>query len=301
MGLNGAVALVVDAACETGEGPLWHPDEGRLYWLDIPAGRLLRHDPRAGAGRFEEVYRGEPIGGLTLQPDGALLLFMARGAVRVWREGRPLETVIAELPEERDSRFNDAIADPEGRVFCGTMSVKDAAGAVVRPGRLYRLERDGRIRVVLDGLGTPNGMGFTPDGLSLYFTDTAVGTQTIYLFDYDRATGAITNQRRFLQTPLDLSEGRPDGMTVDADGFIWSARWGGGMVARVSPRGDVVARFPVPARNVSSVTFGGEAYADLYITTAGANDRDALGPGAGALFRLTTGIRGVPEFRSRIG
>src|SRR3954452_5785573 len=166
--------LIADYACHTGEGPLWHPGERRVYWLDIPRGRMFRYEP--ATGRHEQCFEGATVGGTTLQADGALLLFMARGAVRIWRDGA-LETVLEEIPDDRDSRFNDVIADPGGRVFCGTMSTQD------HPGRLYRLDPDGRLTPILDGLGTPNGLGFTPDRRQMYFTDSTA--REIYLFDYD--------------------------------------------------------------------------------------------------------------------
>src|SRR4029079_13276105 len=144
--------LIADYACVTGEGPLWHPAEQRVYWVDIPKGRLFRYHPASGA--HEICFEGEVLGGFTIQADQSLLLFMARGAVKIWRDGT-LTTVIDEIPEERESRFNDVIADPAGRVFCGTMPTKD------RLGRLYRLDLDGTLRKLLDDIGCSNGMGFT--------------------------------------------------------------------------------------------------------------------------------------------
>jgi len=280
--------IVADYACVTGEGPLWHPDEGRLYWVDIPAGRMFRYDPATGA--HEECYSGEVVGGFTIQQDGALLLFMARGAVAVWRGG-DLDYVLDEIPDERESRFNDVIADPAGRVFCGTMPTGE------RPGRLYRLDTDRSITAVLDGIGCSNGMGFTPDRGRMYYTDSRA--REIYLFDYDETSGSIANRRLFVRTRK--GEGVPDGMTVDADGCVWSARWDGGCVVRSAPDGTEERRVRFPARKVSSVTFGGEDYADMYVTTAGGDKKEQEGAGAGALFRLDAGVRGVPEFRSRIG
>lgn len=280
--------LIADYACVTGEGPLWHPDERRLYWVDIPAGRMFRYDPATGS--HEECYSGEVVGGFTVQQDGALLLFMDRGAVAVWRGGN-LEYVIEEIPDERESRFNDVIADPAGRVFCGTMPTRERAG------RLYRLDVDGTLTVVLDGIGCSNGMGFTPDRRRMYHTDSRA--REIYLFDYDEASGAIANRRLFVQTPE--GEGVPDGMTVDAEGCVWSARWDGGCAVRYAPDGTERRRIEFPARKVSSVTFGGDDYADMYVTTAGGDKKEQEGAGAGALFRLDAGVRGVPEFRSRIG
>lgn len=279
--------LIADYKCVTGEGPLWHPDEKCVYWLDIPKGRIFRYDPAANT--HEQVFEGEPIGGFTIQEDGALLLFMARGAIKTWHKGK-LATIIEEIPEERDTRFNDVIADPEGRVFCGTMRSPEHAG------RLYRLDRDGKITKILDGIGTSNGMGFTPDRKQMYYTDTR--KREIYLFDYERETGEIRNQRVWVRVPE--GEGGPDGMTVDAEGFVWSARWDGGCLVRYSPDGAVERKVNFPAKKVSCPTFGGPDYADLYVTTAGGDNKVENGPGAGALFRVRLRIRGVPEFQSKV-
>lgn len=290
--------LIADYGCVVGENPLWHPDEERLYWVDIDTGRLFRYHP--ASGQHEQCYAGDPIGGFTLQADGALLLFMARGAVRVWRAGR-LTTLIDSIPEEINTRFNDVIADPAGRVFCGTMPVgaPPSAGGPEggRPGRLYRLDPDLRLTRLLDGIGCSNGLGFTPDRRRLYYTDSI--PREIYAFDYDPASGGLSGQRLFARTPAE--GGLPDGLTVDAEGGVWSARWGGGSVVRYTPDGAEERRLAFPARRIASLTFGGSDYADLYVTTAGGQDKTAFGPGAGALFRVRPGVRGVPEFRSRIG
>ena len=279
--------LIADYECRTGEGPLWHPLEKRLYWVDIPEGRMFRYDP--ATGHHEPCYAGEQVGGFTVQADGALLLFMDRGAIAVWREGK-LEHVVEEIEAERDSRFNDVIADPAGRVFCGTMPGED------RLGRLYRLDTDGTLTQILDGIGCSNGMGFTPDGKQLYYTDS--GVKKIYLFDYDAASGEIANQRVFLDSGD--QEGVPDGMTVDAEGYIWTARWDGSCMSRYSPIGELDRRVEFPAKKVSCVTFGGEDYTDMYVTTAGGSNKVEEGDGAGALFRVNLGIKGVPEFFSRV-
>lgn len=281
--------LIADFHCVVGENPLWHDGEQRLYWVDIPNGGLFRYDP--ATSRAEQVYQAdEAIGGFTIQADGALLLFMARGAVKVWREGK-LSTVIDEIPDEHDSRFNDVIADPAGRVFCGVMPTSD------RPGRLYRLERDATLTLILDDTGIPNGMGFTPDRRGMYFTDSTA--RLISLFDYDEASGALTNRRPFVGLPRDIPE--PDGMTVDAEGYVWSARWNGSALYRFTPAGEEALSVTFPAKKVASVAFGGPDLTDLYVTTAGGDDKASDGSGAGALFRLRPGVRGRPEFRSRIG
>ncbi len=282
--------LIADYACHTGENPLWHPMEKKVYWTDIPQGRMFRYDP--ATGQHELCYEGEVVGGFTVQADGALLLFMAKGAVATWRDGQ-LDYIIEELPDERDNRFNDVIADPLGRVFCGVMSTKD------RPGRLYRLDTDGTITVLLEGIGVSNGLGFTPDRKQLYYTDSPA--RKIYLFDYESETGAIYNQRTFVEVSDAEGEGWPDGMTVDAEGYVWSARWDGGCIVRYAPDGTEERRIKFPAKKVASLIFGGEDYTDLYVICAGGQNKDTDGAGAGALFRLNLGIRGVPEFFSRIG
>lgn len=279
--------LIADYQCVCGENPLWHPIEKQLYWTDIPTGRMFRYDP--STGEHEQFYQGQIVGGFTIQAEGTLLLFMARGAVKVWRNGELID-VLEEIPDERDSRFNDVIADPEGRVFCGTMPTKD------RLARLYQLHADGELIKLLDGIGISNGMGFTPDRKRMYYTDTS--KHAIYVFDYDQNSGIISNQNTFIVVPE--GEGAPDGMTVDAEGYLWSARWGGSCLVRYSPDGSEERRIHFPVKKISSVTFGGKDYTDIYVTTAGGNNRREEGASAGALFRINLGIKGVPEFFSRI-
>jgi D-xylonolactonase len=281
--------LIADYACHTGENPLWHPLEKRLYWIDIPAGRIFRYDP--ASGQHEQCHtEPEPIGGFTVQADGGLLLFMARGAIKIWCNGET-QTVIDELPDERTTRFNDVIADPMGRVFCGTMPAKEHAA------RLYRLDPDGTIIKLLDGIGISNGMGFTPDNSQMYYADTP--NRVIYLFDYNRTTGALTNQRPFVHVPD--GEGMPDGLTVDTDGYVWSARWGGSCVVRYAPDASEERRISFPVKNVSSVAFGGVDYRDIYVTTAGGTNKAQDGELAGGLFRLRfADVQGRPENLSTV-
>ena len=240
--------LIADYACHTGENPLWHPVERKLYWCDIPAGRIFRYDPLAN--QHEQIYDGRPVGGFSFQAEGALLLFQD----------------------------------------CGTMSSAD------HKGRLYRLDVDGTLHRVLDGIGCANGMAFTQDRKGFYFTDSFA--HSIYRFDYDVMDGSISNRRVFAK--FAESDGFPDGATLDSDDHLWSALWDGGCVVRLAADGAIAQRYPVPARKAASLAFGGEGYRDLYVSTAGANQRELDGPLAGALFRLATGHRGLPEYFSRV-
>ena len=279
--------LLVDYSCVIGENPLWHPLEKRVYWTDIATGRLFWYDPVTGEHAC--CYQGEPVGGFTIQPDGALLLFGTRGAIKLWRPGQ-LTTVIVEIPAERDSRFNDVIADPVGRVFCGTMPTGD------QPGSLYRLGTDGQLTHLFGDVLCSNGLAFSFDRKQLYYTDSY--RYTIYRFAYDLTSGEITDRQTFLEIPKEL--GFPDGMTLDSEGCLWSAIWDGGCLIRFSAAGEEMLRIPFPARKVSSLTFGGPGYQDIYITTAGGEHKDIEGAGAGALFRLRLGISGNAEYPSRI-
>jgi D-xylono/L-arabinono-1,4-lactonase len=281
---------LVDCACHTGEGPLYHPEEQSIYWTDIPQGRLFCY--RLATGHHEAFEIGRPVGGFTLQEDGKFLLFMDQGAIAYWSPGGTLDYLIEDISEEAGTRFNDVMTDTEGRVYCGTMPTESRAG------RLYRLNQEGTITKVLDGIGCSNGMGLTPDRKFLYYTDTSA--RTIYRFVYDKTTGSLARQRSFIVA--EQGGGYPDGMTVDAAGNIWSARWEGSCLVGYTPQGKELARVPFPVKKVSSVTFGGPNYDQMFVTTAGGHQKETEGALAGALFRLTIpGITGVPEHLSCVG
>ena len=279
--------IVADTLCKTGEGPMWHPGEKRVYWVDIPNGIIYRYDP--ATGDYEQFFENGVIGGYTFQADGGLLLFQERGTIRLFRNGE-LTTVVDEIPEEREGRFNDVIADPEGRVFCGTMPIGD------RPGKLYCLERDGSLRVAFEDAGLSNGMGFSPNLSYMYHSDS--DKRIITRARYDSSTGELT-ERALWHASKD-GDGLPDGMTVDAEGFVWSAQWDGSCLIRLNLDGEEVDRVKFPARKVSSIIFGGDDYRDAYVTTANVNGREVEGDGAGALFRVDLGVTGKPEYFSRI-
>ena len=288
--------LIADYQCHVGEGPLWDSARGRVIWADILTGRLFSYSPETG--EHEQFYqRDGMIGGMTLQADGSLLLLMERGGIAVLSDGR-LDYVIDELPGENELRFNDVIADPAGRVFGGTMPEDSSrATAGERLGSFYRIDTNGKITKLFEGTCIPNGMGFTPDRKHMYYTESM--DFKIYLYDYDQETGEISNRRVFVEAPQ--SEGLPDGMTVDAEGHVWSARCGGSALVRYTPEGVEEMRVSMPAKMITSAIFGGKGLDEIYVTSLGGDDTAQHGQNAGATFRLRLGIRGVEEFRSRIG
>jgi D-xylonolactonase len=210
-------------------------------------------------------------------------------------DGRQEEIVCGLCP--LNERFNDVIADVEGRVF---------AGALGGNGRLYRVDTDGTINELMDGFGVPNGMAFTPDFNGMYFTDSVA--RRIYRFDYDRGTGSLSNRRLFVE--IAESEGVPDGMTIDAEGCVWTAIWFGGRVKRFAPDGTLDCEIEFPVRQTSAVVFGGPELDILYVTTAAGDGADSLkppgydvnaAPRGGGLYSIRLrGVRGLPLFRSRV-
>jgi len=275
------VEEIADYGCECGEAPIWHAAEQKLYWCDIPRGRLYRYDPATGEHGL--VHEDRLIGAVVVQEDGSLLLLRDRGNVVRLRDGQ-LETVIEQVQDEK--AFNDAIADPSGRVFSGTCAVgkPDCPGEYERYGKLYRIDLDGTWRAVHEGELCSNGLGFSLDSRRMYFTDST--KCTIFVFDYDPGTGEIANQRVLVTTGLPA---RPDGLTVDAEDHVWSAQWDGGCVVRYTPEGKLERRIEMPGDKMTSVMFGGAELDELYVTSVR------------ALFRVSgLGIKGRPEFLSRI-
>jgi D-xylonolactonase len=252
--------VIADYRCQVAEAPLWHEDLGALFWFDLFAGTLYRFD---ATGQHRLASEHGRIGGFTLQADGRLLLFGAHGRIWTWDPATgQTTTVLAAIPEERGA-FNDVLADLEGRVFCGTVAVGD------RPGHLWRLDPDGTLTIVLADAGWSNGMGFTPARDGLYHTDSR--RRTITRYPYDRPTGALGVGEPIVAVPVD--EGVPDGLAVDRDGTLWSARWNGGALVHYAPTGEPLSSVPFPAKKVASVTFGGADWREVYVTCAGGENK----------------------------
>lgn len=288
------IEIICNYQCEVGENPLWHPGEKKFYWVDIPTGRLFWYDP--ATGQHQQINLGRVVGGFTFQSDGSLLMFMDGTEVAVWRDGKFEKTIVKEIPEEKHKRFNDVIADPKGRVFCGSYLDHTKLDDT-----FYLLDTGGKITKLFDEIGISNGMGFSPDGKKFYFTDSL--RDTIYVFDYDESTGEISNRQTLVEI-LPHESNCPDGMTVDADGNIWSAMAMGGCLVKYSAEGKELERIKMPCGFVTSLSFGGDDFSDAYVTTG-----TALGTGpewggakAGALLRVRgLGVKGKPEFYSRVG
>jgi D-xylono/L-arabinono-1,4-lactonase len=290
-----AVECIADYACHIGEGPVWHAAEKRLYWVDILSPRIFAYTP--STRETKEYRQDRPVGGFTVQADGSLLLFRDRGNIVTWRDGREIATVVNAIPGEQAQRFNDVIADPQGRVFAGTLTMSGEWDDIThRTGRMYRIERDGSCRMLFDGIGISNGMGFSPDLRHLYFIDSL--DRTISRFDYDLATGDLNNRRLLVQFGAD--DGCPDGMTVDENGDLWVAMVFAGCVARYAPDGKERPRLAVPTSFVTSLTFGGEDFSRMFVVTGKGDEREKFGPLAGATFELNPEARGRAEFESRI-
>jgi D-xylonolactonase len=287
-----SVECVASLNCEIGENPLWHSDAQRLFFVDIPAGIIYRYDP--SKSNCDVFCRTHITGGFTLQEDGSLLLFQEHRIALLTLDGTVREVATGLCPA--NDRFNDVIADVEGRVFAGAMGGN---------GKLFRFDPDGKVTELFDGFGCPNGMGFTPDLRGMYFTDSPA--RRIYHFDYERETGHLSNRRVFAEIPID--QGLPDGMTVDAEGYIWSAIWFGGRLKRYAPDGSLDRDVFLPASQISSVTFGGPDLTEIYVTSTASDTADPMRPSAcdaqgfrgGDFYRLRIpGVKGKLPFRSRL-
>lgn len=270
------VDVVLDATASLGEGPVWDARSSTLRWVDIEPGEVHRFDPPSGVDTFFEV--GEAVGTVAVRAAGGLVLATKSGLYTCLDNGGR-RAVLHEV--DTAGRFNDGKADPWGRFWAGTM-VEGTDGA----GALYRLDPDHSLHRVLTGVTISNGLGWSPDGRTMYYIDTTA--RGVDAFDHDPSTGELTDRRRL----IDVERGWPDGMTVDADGCLWVALWDGWGVRRYAPDGRLLTTVEVPARRVTSCAFGGSA---LYITTARTGLTDFTDqPKAGSLFACDPGVAGLP-------
>lgn len=268
---------------ELGENPRWDSTRQRLCWTDIARGIIYTYDPVTKV--TTTPYHGDPVGGFTLQVDGSLLLFRAKDIAVLHPDGRVRS--IIQIQNDAVERFNDAIADPQGRVFAGTIGRRPGSGG------LYRVNCDGKLKLLFEGTQCSNGMGFSPLADTFYWTCTS--SNCIYAFDYDQRHGTLSQRRKFYQ--LSISQELVDGLAVDLAGNIWSARWGGAAVVKHAPDGSVLQSIKFPTPRVTAACFGGKALKTLFVTTAMESATEAT---AGALFALPVRTAGVPLYASRV-
>jgi len=271
---------VTDPVAYHGEGPVWSARWGGLRWVDMLAGDVLSLRPDGTIGR---LHVGTVAAALRPRAGGGAVIAVERGFALEHRDGTI--TTSAEVWSDPGIRMNEGGCDPDGRFYCGSMAYDKAPGAA----SVYRLDPDGSVHTVIAGVTVSNGIEWSPDGTRAYYTDT--DTERIDVFDYDRDTG-LTNRRVFVQFGPD--DGRPDGLTVDADGGVWVALHRSGTVRGLTPDGEVCAVVEVPPRKVTACAFGGADLDELYITTSRENLEPGADPLAGALFRADVGVRGMP-------
>jgi sugar lactone lactonase YvrE len=283
------VELVLDAQAMLGEGSLWHPTENKLYWVDIEGKALHIYDP--ATKKDKQFSMGERIGTVVPAKRGGVLVALQNGIHKFDTKNSKLDFISNPLPDS-NLRFNDGKCDPSGRFWVGSLALDSRKKGAA----LYRMDSDKSIHEMLDSVTISNGIVWSADKKIMYYNDTP--TLTVQAFDYDDKTGEIKNGRVAVRIPK--GTGAPDGMTIDAEGKLWVALWGGNCVARFDPlTGELLQKINVPAPNVSSCAFGGKNLDILYITTARAwvsPEKLKEFPLSGGLFAVKPGVKGVPAY-----
>jgi sugar lactone lactonase YvrE len=281
-GPGAAVACAAEQAV-LGEGARWDARREELLRVDIAAGRVFRDRVADGGGLVPVRAYTVPgtVGAIApIEGDDGWLLAAGRGFVHLLPDGS--WRTIAEVAPA-GTRMNDAACDPQGRFWAGTLADDHRPGG----GALYRLDEDGRIEQVLDGLTISNGLGWSPDGSTMYVTDSIPGV--IHAFAFHGERGTISEGRVLVTIPEDV--GAPDGLTVDAAGDLWVAVYGGGCVRRHAPNGELREILDVPAEQSTCCAFGGPGLTQLYVTTATegwSDERRRAEPAAGLVYRFDT-------------
>jgi sugar lactone lactonase YvrE len=255
--------------------------------VDIMRGRVHLFDPETRRARTLEV--GQPVGAAVPCRAGGLMLAVRDGFARLDVDTGDV-TLVAPVEADRpDLRMNDGSCDAAGRFWAGTMALSERPGL----GSLYRLDPDGSVHTMLTSIGISNGIDWNLEGTVMYYVDSLA--QRIDQLDFDVRTGSIANRRPFVE--IDPSEGCPDGLTVDAEGGIWLALWGGSAIRRYLPDGSLDRVLHVPVTHPTTCAFGGPDLADLYITSATiplSDDERRQQPLAGAILSNRPGVVGRP-------
>ncbi|MDS1137663.1 SMP-30/gluconolactonase/LRE family protein [Nitratireductor indicus] len=284
---------VLPWGAQLGEAPVWHQEARRLYWVDILHPAVYRFDPQTGVN--EVCNTGKLVSAVIPATDGAMLVASQDGLEWLDFERQQMRPFVHPEAEIRENRLNDAKVGPGGAIWVGSMRM-DAS----RPtGSLYRVTRDGEAARLETGLTVSNGLGWSPDGRIFYFVDTVPGV--IYAYDANPGEGNLENRRVFARIAED--DGRPDGLTVDSEGYVWCAIWDGWRINRYRPDGKLDRTIDLPVPRPTSVTFGGDDLATLFITTARTRlpaSTLAEAPLSGGVFACRPGASGlpVPPFRA---
>lgn len=272
-----------------GEGACWNPDEQRIYWVDIYENRFHRLEP--ATGKFETFDVGTQVGVLRFRTSGGLIMGTKKG-LGFWDEQNGFQLIVNPEPDKPFNRFNDGAIDARGRFWANTMC--DPPEKSPKPeGSLYRLDPDLSLHIMETDLLLPNGIGWSPDYKTMYMANSPL--HVIFAYDFDLESGTISNRRDFIHIPE--NEGVPDGLTIDSDGHLWSARWSQGKISHFDPRGTLVEEIHVASPNTSCTSFGGPDLNELYITSARkelTDEQKAQFPQAGDLFRFKTNSKGQP-------
>jgi sugar lactone lactonase YvrE len=282
--------IAFEAGATLGEGPVWDEEQQRLLWVDILPGLVHRFDPATGSDDLFHV--GKPVGSASLRRGGGLVLAVEDGFALLDPGWQRLDQVAVIEHPGPPARFNEGKCDPAGRFLAGTMAYDQTAGA----GSVYRLDRGLAVTKLLDGVTISNGLAWSADGTTMYYIDSP--TQGVDAFHYDLETGRLANRRRVVDIPA--AAGLPDGMTIDADGCLWVALYGGSAVHRYAPDGHLDATVCFPVTNITCPVFGARGFDQLYVTSArdGLDERQlAAQPHAGAVFAVDVDARGLPGLR----
>ncbi len=287
---NEKVELVIDSKSELGEGAIWNYKTRELIWVNINGKILNFYNPTINNNK--EMFTGQMIGTVVPSESGNMLVALKNGIYILDPETGAKNFIIDPEKDIPDNRFNDGKCDPAGRFWAGTMSMIGQKEA----GALYRLDPDSTIHKMIDNVTTSNGIVWSLEKDKMYYIDTP--TRKVMVYDYNNATGEISNPEIAVQVPADF--GAPDGMTIDADGNLWIALWGGSAVGCWNPEsGELLRTIEVPAKNVTSCAFGDKDMKTLYITTARqGTSKEELNnyPNSGGVFKIRPGVKGIKAY-----
>ena len=282
--------LVIDSKSDLGEGAIWNYKTGELMWINITGKILNFYNPKTGNNK--EMFTGQMIGTVVPCESDQVLVALKNGIYSLNPFTGSKKLIVDPEKDLPNNRFNDGKCDPAGRFWAGTMSMVDEKGA----GTLYRLDGDSSIHKMIENVSISNGIVWSLDSKKMYYIDTP--TQKVMSYDYNNETGEISNPKVAVKVAVDL--GSPDGMTIDEEGNLWIALWGGSAVGCWNPEtGELVKKIEVPAKNVTSCAFGDDDLGTLYITTArtDTNEKELKKfPNAGGLFKTNPGVNGKKAF-----